>query len=312
MFFNYQMPIKAKNMYINQTITSTCNTLITSIFVILSIALFASPSLSGYSGFASTIKGKNAEISHDKLIHPAGHFLWGQIGHRVTGWIAQDLLNPQARQAVERILEGNSLAEVSTWMDEVRSDPSFDYMGPWHYVTIPPGQTYETADKAEGGDVLWALDKVISELKKGGLSPDQEAINLKVLVHLIGDLHQPLHVGNGTDRGGNDVRIEWFRNQSNLHRVWDSEMINSKQLSFTELADFIDDGLDESVVEEWQSTHWHDWAIESQSLLDQAYDLPENGRLSYEYMFKNFDTVQLRLLQAGVRMAGVINDIYKN
>ncbi len=243
-------------------------------------------------------------------MHPAGYFWWGQIGHRATGWIAQDLLSAQARQAVDRVLEGNSLAEVSTWMDEVRSDPSFDYMGPWHYVTLPPGQTYQTVEKAEGGDVLWALDKVVSELKAGGLSPEQEAINLKVLVHLIGDVHQPLHVGNGTDRGGNDVRVEWFGDRSNLHRVWDSEMINSKQLSFTELADFIDDGLDETVIEEWQSTHWYDWAIESQSLLDQVYDLPENGRLSYEYMFKNFNAVQLRLLQAGVRMAGVINDIY--
>lgn len=295
-----------------QPITFTRNTFIPTIFVVLSIVLFNSPSLSGYSVLTPTDKGKNTKISHDKLIHPAGHFLWGQIGHRVTGWIAQDLLSLQARQEINRVLEGKSLAEVSTWMDEVRSDPSFDYMGPWHYVTIPLGQTYETAEKAEGGDVLWALDKVVSELKKGGLSPKQEAINLKVLVHLIGDLHQPLHVGNGTDRGGNDVRLEWFGERSNLHRVWDSEMINSKLLSFSELADFIDDGLDESVVDEWQSSHWHDWAIESQSLLDKAYDLPENGRLSYEYMFKNFDTVQLRLLQAGVRMAGVINYIYGN
>ena len=129
-------------MYNSQTITSTRNRFITTNIVILSIALFACPSLSGYSGFAQKNKGKNAEMSHDKLIHPAAHFWWGQTGHRVTGWIAQDLLSPQAQQAVERILEGNSLAEVSTWMDEVRSDPSFDYMGPWHYVTIPPGQTY--------------------------------------------------------------------------------------------------------------------------------------------------------------------------
>ncbi len=299
-------------MYRKLPITITQNTFIPTIFVLLSIALFTSPRLSGYSGFAPKNKGKNAEMSYDKLIHPGGYFWWGQIGHRVTGWIAQDLLSPQAQQEVERVLEGKSLAEVSTWMDEVRSDPSFNYMGPWHYVTIPTGQKYETADKAEGGDVLWALDKVVRELKKGGLSPEQETINLKVLVHLIGDLHQPLHVGNGTDRGGNDVRLEWFGERSNLHRVWDSEMINSKQLSFTELADFTDNGLDESVVEEWQSTHWYEWAIESQSLLDQAYDLPENGRLSYEYMFKNFDTVQLRLLQAGVRMAGIINDIYGN
>ena len=82
--------------------------------------------------------------------------------------------------------------------------------------------------------------------------------------------------------------------------------------TFSELADFIDDELDDSVIEVWQSTLWHDWAMESQSLLNQAYDLPVNGSLSYEYMFKNYDTVQLRLLQAGVRMAGVINDIYGN
>ena len=297
-------------MYSKQRNTFTQNTFIPTIFVVLCIAFFSSPSLNGYSVLTSTNKWTSPELSNDKAMHPAGYFWWGQIGHRATGWIAQDLLSAQARQAVDRVLEGNSLAEVSTWMDEVRSDPSFDYMGPWHYVTLPPGQTYQTVEKAEGGDVLWALDKVVSELKAGGLSPEQEAINLKVLVHLIGDVHQPLHVGNGTDRGGNDVQVEWFGNRSNLHRVWDSEMINSKQLSFTELADFIDDGLDETIIEEWQSTHWYDWAMESQSLLDQVYDLPENGRLSYEYMFKNFDAVQLRLLQAGVRMAGVINDIY--
>lgn len=297
-------------MYSKQPITFPQNTFIPAIFVVFSIALFASPSLNGYSGRTPTNNWTTAEISPSEPMYPTAYFWWGQIGHRATGWIAQDLLSPQARQAVQRVLDGNSLAEVSTWMDEVRSDRSFDFMGPWHYVTIPPGQTYETAEKAEGGDVLWALDKVVSELKAGGLSPEQEAINLKVLVHLIGDLHQPLHVGNGTDRGGNDVRLEWFGERSNLHRVWDSEMINSKQLSFTELADFINDGLDETVIEEWQSTHWYDWAMESQSLLDQVYELPENGRLSYEYMFKNFDAVQLRLLQAGVRMAGVINDIY--
>ena len=297
-------------MYSKQRNTFTQNTFIPTIFVVLSIAFFSSPSLNGYSGLTSTNKWTSPGMNNDIATHPAGYLWWGQIGHRATGWIAQDLLSAQARQSVDRVLEGNSLAEVSTWMDEVRSDPSFDYMGPWHYVTLPPGQTYQTVEKAEGGDVLWALDKVVSELKAGGLSPEQEAINLKVLVHLIGDVHQPLHVGNGTDRGGNDVRVEWFGDRSNLHRVWDSEMINSKQLSFTELADFIDDGLDETVIEEWQSTHWYDWAIESQSLLDQVYDLPENGRLSYEYMIKNFDAVQLRLLQAGVRMAGVINDIY--
>lgn len=235
---------------------------------------------------------------------------WGQIGHRTTGHIATQLLTDRAASEVDRVLNGNSLAEASTWMDEMRSDPDFRYMSPWHYVTLPPGETYETVEKAEGGDVIWAINKVVTELKAGGLSAEQEANNLRVLVHLVGDIHQPLHVGNGTDRGGNDAQVTWFGDNSNLHRVWDSNMIDSKQLSFTELADFIDDQLDEETVREWQSASVLDWAYESQALLDQVYDYPENGRLGYQYSFHNFDTVELRLLQAGVRLAGVINDIY--
>ncbi len=235
---------------------------------------------------------------------------WGQIGHRTTGHIATQLLTGEAAEQVNRVLEGNSLAEVSTWMDEVRSDNSFRYMSPWHYCTIPEGKTYEEAGTPEEGDVIWAIEKMVAKLKSGNLSTEQEAINLKVLVHLVGDLHQPLHVGNGTDRGGNDARVQWFGENSNLHRVWDSEMIDGKQLSFTELADFIDDQLNDETIAEWQSTSVLDWAYESQALLDQVYDYPENGRLSYEYSFLNFDTVELRLLQAGVRLAGLINEIY--
>lgn len=237
---------------------------------------------------------------------------WGQIGHRTTGHIADQLLTKHAGNEVNRVLENNTLAEVSTWMDEVRSDNNFRYMSPWHYVTIPPGETYETVEKADGGDIIWAIDKVVTELKAGGLTSEQEAINLKVLVHLVGDLHQPLHVGNGTDRGGNDAKVQWFGDSSNLHRVWDSGMIDGKQLSFTELADFIDDPLTDELIKEWQSTEVLDWAYESSSLLDQVYEYPESGRLSYEYSFLNFDTVELRLLQAGVRLAGLINEIYGN
>tara|TARA_R110000868_G_scaffold383578_7_gene650652 strand:+ start:1707 stop:2489 length:783 start_codon:yes stop_codon:yes gene_type:complete len=235
---------------------------------------------------------------------------WGQTGHRTTGYIASQLLTDNAHQAVTKVLEGNSLAEVSTWMDEIRSDNNFRYMSPWHYSTIPEGKTYEEAGTPEEGDIIWAIDKMVTELKSGELSEQQEAINLKVLVHLVGDLHQPLHVGNGTDRGGNDARVQWFGDNSNLHRVWDSQMIDGKQLSFSELAEFIDDPLTDELIEEWQSTSVLDWAYESQALLGQVYDYPENGRLSYEYSFLNFETLELRLLQAGVRLAGLINDIY--
>ncbi|MEX0720449.1 MAG: S1/P1 nuclease [Balneolaceae bacterium] len=241
---------------------------------------------------------------------PNNTLRWGQIGHRTTGEIAEHYLNQNAAEEVTRILGNQSLAEVSTWMDEVRSDDHYDFMAPWHYVTIPEGERYETTEKAEGGDILWAIDKVTAELNAGSLSPEKEAENLKVLVHLIGDLHQPLHVGNGTDRGGNDVRVEWFWENSNLHRVWDSEMIDGKQLSFTELSRFINHPSEEQ-IEEWQSSSVLDWAYESQALLTNVYDFPDDKRLSYEYSYNNWEIVEEQLLKAGVRLAGLINEIYE-
>jgi len=234
---------------------------------------------------------------------------WGQSGHRATGYIASELLTEKAASEVQRVLNGDSFAEVSTWMDEVRSDPDFRFMSPWHYSTIPEGMTYEEAGTPDNGDILWAIEKMVTELKTRELSPEQEAINLKVLVHLVGDLHQPLHVGNGKDRGGNDVRLDWFGNSSNLHRVWDSEMIDSRQLNGRELADFADDQLTDELIAEWQSTSWVDWAYESQALLEQVYNF-EGDRLSYEYTFHNFETVEQRIVKAGVRLAGLINEIY--
>lgn len=234
---------------------------------------------------------------------------WGQIGHRTTGDIAEQYLTPQAAKEVKRVLGHESLAQVSTWMDEVRSDDSYDYMTTWHYVTIPEGETYASSEKEEDGDIIWALRKVVSELKEGGLTPKQEAENLKILVHLVGDIHQPLHVGNGTDRGGNDVKLQWFWENSNLHRVWDSEMIDDKQLSFTELSDFVNSASAEQ-IRDWQSASILEWANESQSLLPRVYDIPEDKELSYEYAYKNWSTVEVRLLKAGIRLAGIINDIY--
>lgn len=242
-------------------------------------------------------------------VHSPNALFWGQIGHRTIGHIADGMLTRKAQKQVKRVLGSETLAEVSTWMDEVRSDRAYDYATTWHYCTIPDGMTYETAPTQEGGDVIWAIEKIIKELKEGQLSPEQEAINLKFLVHLVGDIHQPLHVGNGEDRGGNDVKVQWFGSSTNLHSVWDSRMIDGKQFSYTELADWVNHPSKQE-VKAWQAASVRDWAMESMSYRDQVYAIPENGRLSYVYSYENFDLVKLRVLQAGVRLAGIINEIY--
>jgi len=233
---------------------------------------------------------------------------WGQIGHYVTGEIAEQHLTDLAKAKVQKILGDRSIAISTVWMDDIRSDDNYDF-DTWHYVTIPDGEEYDKSIQPESGDVIWALETLIDELKAGNLSKEEEAEKLKLVIHMIGDIHQPLHVGTGEDRGGNDVRLQWFGDDSNLHSVWDSGMIESFQMSYTELAKELDT-VSPDQVKKWQSDSIRDWAYESMEYRDEIYDLPDNMRLSYEYRYYNKEIVYSRLLQAGIRMAGVLNEIY--
>jgi hypothetical protein len=242
------------------------------------------------------------------LIIAVQSYGWGPTGHRATGWVAHQYLNKKARNAVEKILKGQSLAMASTWMDEIRSDSTYDYMADWHWVTIPPGQSYGHTTKNPNGDIIQTVERVIRELKSGKLSPQQEAEHLRILIHLTGDVHQPLHVGARDDRGGNNVRVTWFGKNSNLHRIWDSDMIDDTRLSFTELAQSLESPPEEQ-VRIWQKASVHEWARESQSFEEKVYNIGD-GRLAYGYAYVNYPIVRQRLLQAGIRLAGILNEIY--
>lgn len=233
---------------------------------------------------------------------------WGVTGHRTTGWIADKYLSKKARKKLERILNGQSLAILSTWMDEVKSDSTFDYMEEWHWVTVPYGVPYEKTEKNPKGDIVQTLDRIIAELKSGKLTEAQQLFNIRILIHLVGDIHQPLHVGGRDDKGGNDIRLTWFGRQTNLHRVWDSDMIDDTRLSYTELGQSLETPA-EAQITQWQKHTVLDWAYESQSYEKQVYDIGD-GKLGYEYSYKHYHIVRKRLLQAGVRLAGILNDVY--
>lgn len=235
-------------------------------------------------------------------------FGWGPTGHRVTGFIAEKYLNKKAKKALEQLLQGQSLAIASTWMDEIRSDSTYDYMADWHWVTIPIGQEYDQTQKNPKGDVIQTLERIIAELKSKKLSSQDQLQRVKILIHLIGDIHQPLHVGGRDDRGGNDVKLMWFRNESNLHRVWDSDMIDDTKLSYTELGQSLDNP-NQLLISQWQNSSVRDWAKESQQYEKQVYDYG-NGKLGYPYAYYHYHIIRHRLLQAGVRIAGILNSVY--
>ena len=235
-------------------------------------------------------------------------FAWGVTGHRATGWIADRYLNTKAKKKVKKILNQESLARVSTWMDEIRSDSTYNYSADWHWVTIADGQTYDQSTKNPNGDVIMTIERIVKELKMHTLSAKQESEYIKMLVHLVGDIHQPLHVGCCDDQGGNKVKVKWFRNESNLHRVWDSDMIDDTRLSYTELAQSLGEP-DAGVVAALQKASVRDWANESMSYRKTVYAIGD-GNLSYKYPYKNFSLVRDRMLKAGIRLAGILNEIY--
>lgn len=243
------------------------------------------------------------------LISATGPALsWGPTGHRVVGAVAEQYLTRKARARLAQVLDGQSIAMVATWMDEVRSDPAYDHMADWHWVTIPDGMSYADAEKNPAGDIISTINRVIDELRSGSLSPAEERERVFILIHLVGDLHMPLHVGNGKDRGGNDARVSWFNHPSNLHRVWDADMIDDTKLSYTEFAASLKRPREQQ-IKEWQQSGILVWAEESKAYRNKIYEIGD-GRLGYRYSYEHMPMVRQRLLQAGIRLAGILNSIY--
>jgi len=240
-------------------------------------------------------------------------FGWGQTGHRVTGAIAQQYLSPLSQAAMMELLPNSSLAQASTHADEMRSDPSEFWQktaGPWHYVSVPEGKTYVEVGAPDEGDAVTALEQFTNTLKDPSATTDEKRLALQFIVHIIGDLHQPLHAGNGTDRGGNDVKVRFFWQDSNLHRVWDSQMLEQRGLSYTEWTAQLTRSITPQDIRSWASTDVLEWIKESTEIRDTIY--PDNANnMSYDYLYNNLPTAQKRIQMAGIRIAMYLNKVFE-
>lgn len=234
---------------------------------------------------------------------------WGKNGHRIVGEIAQLNLDKNAAREVKKLLGNEDLARVSTWPDEIRSDKKYNYTAPWHYVSIPTGKTYFDQKRVADGDVIFALFQFEETLRDKKATVEQKKDALRFMVHMMGDLHQPLHVGLAEDRGGNNVRLKWFKTETNLHALWDENIVDFEQLSYTEYTKILNHFTKEE-TKAFTAGTFMDWARESQELRNVVYDVGESA--GYEYHFKVKPTYELRLRQAGIRLASVLNKIFKD
>jgi hypothetical protein len=257
---------------------------------------------------------------------------WGQEGHRIVARAAWQRLTPKARREVRKLLRpGETLESVSTWADTVRNfRPETSR---WHYVDIPKDEPgYDAARHCQrtplGDCVVLAVDGGRRTLRgaAAGLAADEAAFwlalmsarasqqaryeALKFLVHFVGDLHQPLHCADNHDRGGNDVAVTFFGQKSNLHRVWDSDII--KRAGLNQTARRVAAAISTEDAAALAADPVVTWVDEAHTLArTNAYDVPADNRLGQDYYQKNRPVVETQLARAGARLAGILNEVFK-
>lgn len=239
-----------------------------------------------------------------------GNTIWGKTGHRVTGHIAEEYLSGKAKRALNDLLDGHSLAYVSTFGDDIKADRAYSKYSAWHYVNYPLGMSYKDSEKSEYGDIIVAIEECINKVKDENNTREDRVFHLKMLVHLVGDLHQPMHASRSEDKGGNDIQVQWFGEGSNLHRVWDKNLIESYGMTYTELATELTD-VDRKKRKKIQEGTIYDWVDESHEICAELYDSVETGdKLGYRYSYDYNELLFQQLQKGGLRLAKVLNDIF--
>lgn len=241
---------------------------------------------------------------------PAPALAWGKTGHRVVAAIAERGLSAEARAHIRLLLGSESLDEAATWPDDMRSDPSPFWQKtatPWHYVTVG-GAQYDMAPPE--GDAVTALRRFRATLLDPNASLADKQTALRFIVHIVGDLHQPLHVGQPGDHGGNDVKLNFAGRPSNLHSVWDTGLVDDEQLSFTEFAERLERRTTPEQVIAWTDPNPLDWIAESAAIRPGVYPAAGTTDLGWDYIYKFRPVMEQRLAQAGVRLAAYLNDVF--
>ena len=248
-------------------------------------------------------------------------YAWGPKGHDVVAAIAEQNLTPRAKRKISKLLDGKSIIYFSSWMDNIQNSPYWEdgyyKTKTWHYANVDKGETYQTMTKNENGDVVRGLEMLTRELKENydQLTDIMRVDYLKMIVHMVGDLHCPMHAGRLTDLGGNRTKVIWFRNETNLHSVWDSKMIDAaRSWSYTEWCDHLD-RADRKQRKSIMCGTYEEWFTETVAEAARIYEYVESSSeivpvLSYQFVYDFSPLLEEQLLLAGYRLAYVLNSIF--
>ncbi len=290
-------------------------------------------------------------------------FSWGDLGHSTVGYIAEYKLSKRAKNLVYQILGPEPLSVAAVFPDHVRSDNRYNGFVLYHFLEVKLGRKFtdlKVADRADK-DADTIISSVPELLMDKKLSRDQKMILLRYFAHIVGDVHQPLHIGNGLDRGGNLCDVKWVHPVTGktetdvLHSFWDDKIMTyieddfhkkseSKKKLWFGYREFGDALLKENLaanptvdydkVSKDEPKVWYDESQdlhpivyplastvkpkdraycktvdENKKVIDGIYDASKIPILSDDYIKNVIPVVRKRILQAGFRLAGVLNQL---
>ena len=238
---------------------------------------------------------------------------WGQKGHRVIAKIAYDNLNRKAKKAVDKTLGKGGIVYWANWPDEIKSDTIYPTSYDWHFQDFDGGLSDSiVADAlihypAEGGNMFRALDSLVTVLKAG----KGDAHTLRFVVHLSGDRYCPMHMAHMDDKGGNTVKMKWFGENTRLHTVWDTKLIESQGYSYTEYAEKLE--LEYGLAKKYINAQTDaTLMLDTYHLTSDIYEYQTtwDGN-TYHYIYRWHTEMEQQLFISGIRLAQLLNEIYR-
>lgn len=240
-------------------------------------------------------------------------FSWGQKGHDVTAYIAEQHLTQTAKNAVDSLLDGKSMVYWANWLDNASHTDKYSYTKTWHYKNIDSGADYDNVILNPAGDVVSAIKEQTEKLQSGTLSKTESSLALKILIHLMGDLHQPMHMGHKSDLGGNNWVVKYFGRDNKLHSIWDSQIVESAhKWSYTEWAIQID-CKNEEIITFLTDGNIDNWGKQTFELATEIYDkTPQQSNISYDYIAEWTPIIEQQFLSGGLRLSKILNTIFSD
>ncbi len=242
---------------------------------------------------------------------------WGMTGHRVIAEIADKNIKSSTRKKINKLLDGYPMAYWANWADFIKSDTTgiWNHTHVWHFVNAPGGldkQAYiDFIKKIPQQNVYSEIPKLEAIIMNKKYTDDQKQIALYFLIHLVGDAHQPMHMGREEDLGGNKISVTWFRSPANIHSVWDSRIVDNEKYSYTEYADILN-SISKDKKRMMQAGTLEDWMHDTYILANEIYaDVAIQSELSYQYSYKYKYKMEEQLQKGGLRLAVILDKIFK-